>query len=93
MIDINLAVKRPGLGEEEEVESIKSLVKKKKLSSEALFSRTVCVSAPSDIRCVHAPRCFRSCVSELLLPISTEIVGGRWFFQVCLDANTFLGKL
>lgn len=30
MIDINLAVKRPGLGEEEEVESIKSLVKKKK---------------------------------------------------------------
>lgn len=27
VIDINLAVKRPGLGEEEEVESIQSLVK------------------------------------------------------------------
>lgn len=75
VIDINLAVKRPGLGEEEEVESIQSLVKKT-VPSEALFSRTVCVSAPSAIRCVHAPRCFRSCLSEFFLPISTAVVGG-----------------
>lgn len=87
MIDTNLAAKRLGLAQEEEVESMKRLVRA--VPSEALF---ICASAPSGIRCVHVPCCSRSCASEYLGPlqrVGVEVVA----FQVCLNADKYLRRL
>jgi len=74
VIDRDLAVRRLGLAEEEEVKSMKRLVKA--VSSEAQFSKTFCGSAPSGIPRACVPWCFRSNAGEFLRPVSAG-GGGR----------------
>lgn len=87
VIDTNLAATRLGLAQEEEVESMKRLVKA--LPSVALFN---CASAPSGIGCVHVPCWSRSYASKHLGPLQrmgVEVVA----FQVCLNADKYLTRL
>lgn len=64
VIDTHLAVTRLGLAEEQEVKSARRLAKA--VSSEALFSRTSCVSAPFGTTSSWA-------LGEFLTPISTKV--------------------
>lgn len=91
MIDTNLAVKRQGLAEEEEeVESIKRLVKA--VCSDALLNKTLARVLPlgSGV-CLYlaalgpAQRVSWLCV---LQRVGVEVVA----FQVCMNANKYLRR-
>lgn len=89
MIDTNLAVKRQGLAEEEEVESIKRLVKA--VCSDALLNKTLARVLPlgSGV-CLYlaalGPARRVSCLGF------AEGGGKVVAFQVCLNANKYLRR-